>query len=1077
MLDKILDFFVGSNPTDGQNLTKRWLWTSFFVEFGILLCSILYSLIFNQRADIYIFIAMFLGILFISGFLLYKNKVRLSSLFISISSMVGLLFTVYYFGGIRSPAFSLLVVPLILAAIFLRGRATLLIAFVSIVAGFLLLMGELHQFYRVDMTFFTPVSSWVLYMALLIQVGVLLGIVSRQIRGSLHDANLEVDERRRVENTLRRQTEYLTALHETALSITNRLDPLALLDSILVKTEEILETPHAAIDLLLPDKNSIKQEIGHGAFATFHEQIVFAGQGITGTALMTGKTMVVDHYQKFAFASQTYTQAGFQAMACIPMILRDQVIGVISLAYTEEGKTFEPDKIELLEHFAELISVALDNVRLYQDAQKELAERRLTEDALLESKERLRLALDAAHMGIWDWDIPSGRMVWSEQVYIIFGEAAKTFSGSYESFISLIHPADRKKVIQQVNASLNQPERTFNVEFRVNWRNQKICWLEEKGRVYVDMRGSPSYMSGTVTDITERKMAEEKLTGANKNLERYTTVLEQRSGQLKVAAEVSRAASEILDPTQLGQQVVDLVCDRFHIYYAGLFLVDDKNEWAILTGASGEAGKKMLENGHKLKVGNTSMVGWSISNRQPRIALDVGEDSVQVINPLLTETRSELALPLITRGQTIGALNIQTNKKAAFGKEEISIFQTMAGQLANAILNARLYAQLQRELEDRKLIEEEIRKLNAELEDRVQRRTIDLRASEEKFRALTENNPLQITRYDHEGRYLYVNRPDFDENLTPDDVIGKKIRDVMGNDPFVAFAEQSIHAVFETASPLKTEYELGEKYAAWWLAPEFSQDGRVISVIASTMDITERKRIEEELRQRSAELQATNKELEAFSYSISHDLRAPLRAIDGFTRIIAEDFKENIPPEANPYFKHISEASAQMGQLIDDLLRLSRITRIELRPYPVNLSELVVTIIHDLQNREPERKIKVTIEGGLSATGDERLLRVALENLLNNAWKFTSKIKNAHIEVGQTTLKDGNVFYVKDNGVGFDMAYAEKLFGAFQRLHSTDEFPGTGIGLAIVQRVINKHGGEIWVESAPNEGATFFFTL
>ncbi len=847
MFDKILDFLVGSTQTDEHSLTKRWLWTSFIAEFASILFTVVFAFFLKSNSDIYILLALLLGILFVSSLLLYRDRVRLSSIFMCIGSMVGFFLIVYRFGGIRSPAFGLLVIPIIVSAIFLRGRASLIVTFIGGVGGLFLLMIESTGFYQADSTFFTPFASWVLYIVLFLLVGTLQSIVSRQIRGLLHDANVEVNERRRVETALRRQTEYLTALHETALSITNRLDPLALLDSTLVKMEEILGTPHAAIDLLLPDHHSIKQEIGHGAFTAFHNQIVMAGQGITGTVLITGKTMVVDFSPTSLLASSAYAQAGFRSIACIPMILREEVIGVISLAYSEDVRKFSPAQIELLEHFAELIGVALDNVRLYQDAQKELAERRLTEDALLESKERLRLALDAAHMGIWDWSIPSGHMLWSEQVPSIFGEAAKAFSGSYESFISLIHPADRKKVIQQVNASLNQPEIAFHVEFRVNWRGQSICWLEEKGRVYLDTRGQPSYMSGTVTDITERKMAEEKLTGANKNLERYTTVLEQRSGQLKVAAEVSRVASEILDPAQLGQQVVDLVCERFHIYYAGLFLVDEKNEWAVLTGASGEIGKKMLENGHKLKIGNTSMVGWSIYNRQPRIALDAGEDSVQVINPLLTETRSELALPLITRGQTIGALNIQTNKKAAFGKEEISIFQTMAGQLANAILNARLYAQLQRELEDRKLIEEEIRELNAELEDRVHRRTTALRASEEKFRALTENNPLQIARYDYDGCYLYVNRADFDEHLKPEDLIGKTIREVLGDIPFVDFAEQSIRCVFETGQPLKTEYELGAEYAVWWLAPEFSPYGKVLSVIASTMNITERKRIEEAL--------------------------------------------------------------------------------------------------------------------------------------------------------------------------------------------------------------------------------------
>jgi PAS domain S-box-containing protein len=1077
MLDKVLEFFVGSTPVEGHDLVKRWLWVSLATGFCLLILIGVISFFAKLPADTYLYIGMSLVMLFILSLILYTNHLRLTILLFCIGSLVGLFASTYHFGGVRSSLFGGFVIPIIIAAIFMRGRSAIIVTIISTLIGLFLVLDEVNGIYLPDTAFLTAPISWMLAVMVFIVTVTLLGIASRQIRISLHKANVEVQERRRAEDALRRQAEYLTALHETALSITNRLDPLTLLDSILTKTEEILETKHASVDLTTPNGEGIQQKIGHGFFAAFADQIVAAGQGVTGTVLMTGKTIVIDNYQAFAFANPMYVQAGLRAIASAPMILRGQVIGVISLAYTEVGKKFASDQIELLEHFAELIGVALDNVRLYQDAQKELAERRITEDALLESKERLRLALDAAHMGIWNWDIHSGRINWSEQVYNIFSGASKTFSGSYENFISLIHPADRKKVIQLINESLSQPEKTLQVEFRVNWQNHTVRWMEERGRVYPDTKGDPSYMSGTVTDITERKTAEEKLTNANKNLERYTAVLEQRSSQLKVAAEVSRAASEILDPTQLAQQVVDLVCEQFHIYYAGLFLVDEKYEWALLVGAYGDAGKKMLANGHKLRVGNTSMVGWSIFNQQPRIALDIGEDSVQVINPLLTETRSEVALPLIARGQTIGALNIQTNKRAAFGKEEISIFQTMAGQLANAILNARLYAQLQHELEERKLIEEKIRKLNAELEERVQRRTRDLRASEEKFRALTENNPLQITRYDRDARYLYVNRADFDLTLKPEDIIGKTIREVMGENAFVDFAEQSIQQVFENGQALRTEYELGDEYAAWWLAPEYGPDGKVLSVIASTMNITQRKRMEEELQRRSAELQATNKELEAFSYSISHDLRAPLRAIDGFTRIILEDFKGAFPPEANPYFQHISEASSQMGHLIDDMLRLSRITRVELRRFPVDLSELATLIVNDLQSREPERKVKITIQAGLSTTGDERLLRVALENLLNNAWKFTGKTKDAHIQVGQMQQDDKEVFYIRDNGVGFDMAYAEKLFGAFQRLHTTDEFPGTGIGLAIVQRVITKHGGEIWVESEPNKGATFYFTL
>jgi PAS domain S-box-containing protein len=456
----------------------------------------------------------------------------------------------------------------------------------------------------------------------------------------------------------------------------------------------------------------------------------------------------------------------------------------------------------------------------------------------------------------------------------------------------------------------------------------------------------------------------------------------------------------------------------------------------------------------------------------------VGEDAVRFSNPLLPLTRSELALPLISRGQVLGALNVQSKNEAAFSSEDIETFQIMADQLANAILNARLYNQLELELEERKQAEEIVRLLNSELETRVRVRTIDLQASEEKFRALTENNPLQITRFDRDGRYLYVNRVDSYPQLQPKDISGKKLRDVLAKDArLVEFAEDCIHQVFETGKPLSTEYAQNDYYALWSLAPEFGPNGEVISVITSMMDITERKMIEEELHARSLELQAANRELEAFSYSVSHDLRAPLRAIDGFSRILMDDYKEQLSSDAGLYLQRISEAAQHMGQLIDDILRLSRITRTELHTNQVDLSWLAESIMAELVNREPERQIQIEIQSGLIANGDERLLRVALENLLSNAMKFTGKTENAAIRVGAVRKGTEKVFYISDNGVGFDMAYSDKLFGAFQRLHNNEEFPGTGIGLAIVQRVINRHGGKIWSYAEKGKGATFYFTL
>ena len=242
--------------------------------------------------------------------------------------------------------------------------------------------------------------------------------------------------------------------------------------------------------------------------------------------------------------------------------------------------------------------------------------------------------------------------------------------------------------------------------------------------------------------------------------------------------------------------------------------------------------------------------------------------------------------------------------------------------------------------------------------------------------------------------------------------------------------------------------------------------------------------LEERVRRRTAELEhanleldASNRELEAFSYSVSHDLRAPLRAMDGFSMALLEDCAGKLDEAAQDHLRRIRAGSQRMAELIDDLLNLSQVTRTEMRRESVDLTAMAEEIGAEFQRAHPDHKVKSVVAPALTADADARMLRMVLNNLLDNAWKFTARSAQARIEVGVREQEGQRVFFVRDNGAGFDMAYAGRLFGAFQRLHSTKEFEGTGIGLAIVQRIIHRHGGRVWAEGAVGQGTTVYFTL
>jgi PAS domain S-box-containing protein len=292
----------------------------------------------------------------------------------------------------------------------------------------------------------------------------------------------------------------------------------------------------------------------------------------------------------------------------------------------------------------------------------------------------------------------------------------------------------------------------------------------------------------------------------------------------------------------------------------------------------------------------------------------------------------------------------------------------------------------------------------------------------------------------------------------------------------------------------QTEFRLLTKSGQWkWVYDSGKvitrdAEGKPLRATGVTMEITRKKQyelkieqlneeLEQKVKDRTAQLSAANQELEAFSYSVSHDLRIPLRSIDGFSKALLEDYAEVLNDEGRDYLNTIRSATSKMGQLIEDIMKLARVTRAEMDKEPVNMSQIATHILGELMQDEPSRQVTILVEPDIVALGDEKLLTIVLHNLLLNAWKYTSKTEVARIEVGKQTDRTQEIYFVKDNGVGFDMKRADKLFSPFQRLHSKRDFDGNGIGLATVQRIITKHGGTIWAQATPDQGATFFFTL
>jgi PAS domain S-box-containing protein len=652
---------------------------------------------------------------------------------------------------------------------------------------------------------------------------------------------------------------------------------------------------------------------------------------------------------------------------------------------------------------------------------RDITERRHDIEALRETSELLSLAQRATRAGVWDMDLVSGAVTWSPELFELFGLPPDS-EASLDAWRAAVLPEDLEAAEAAQDDALARHV-PLEHEYRIVRPDGRRLWVASHGDTTYDDAGRPVRMTGFCFDVTARREAEQALRASE---ELWRTVLEN--------------IPAIVATVDAGGAVV----------FANRFLLD--------------------------------LTGWTWDEVH-------GAD---YFDTFLPETEREevrrLLLAMMREGATGDDSTHENDIVTRDGRRRSVLWSNVLSFDAEG--RATGITGLGVDLTERKAAEAALRESEQRLRASEQR----LRASETHFRAFFEEASVGMATTSPSKGWLEVNdalcgmlgysRDELAEltwaELTHPDDLGLDVtqfeRMVRGQIDGCALDKRFVR---KDGGIIHTHLVVHAVRDA---------DGGVAYFAAVLEDVSERVRAEEQSRrfsaelehrveQRTAELLAANRELEAYAYSISHDLRAPLRALDGFSQILLADHLEALDEEGRGHLRRIRASAQRMGQLIDALLLLSRLSRRDLVIEDVDLSGLAESVVARMRAAEPDRVVETRVLAGCAATTDARLAEALLGNLLENAWKFTRGRDEAHVEFGSTMVDGERTFYVRDDGAGFDPRYAEKLFKPFQRLHSAEEYPGTGIGLASVGRIVARLGGRCWAEGAVDGGATFFFTL
>lgn len=690
----------------------------------------------------------------------------------------------------------------------------------------------------------------------------------------------------------------------------------------------------------------------------------------------------------------------------------------------------------------------------------DITERKLAEKQLRRSEQGLSEAQRIAHLGNWELDLSSNALRWSDEIYRIFEIDPQQFGASYDAFLNAIHPDDRERVSNAYIESVKN-RTPYEIEHRLLMQDGRIKYVNEKCETHYAEDGRPLRSVGTVHDITERKLDEEALQRLNR--------------ELRAISNCNQALMRAEDEQALLDDICQIICDDAGYRMAWVGYAE--NDEARTIRPASWAG---IENGYL----EQAQLSWADTERGQGpcgLAIRSGQSvSIQdfTVDPkalpwraaaLQRGYRSSISLPLMGEdARTFGILNIYSSMPNSFTSDERRLLEELAGDMAFGIvvLRARI---------ERNRAEENLLQMN-------ERYTLATRAA--RLGVWDWNLQKNELVWDERMYELYgVNKQDFPgayqtwlNGIHPDDR---------------AFSDEISMQAQRGEREYDTEFRVVWPDGSVHYLKAYGQfvrdaDGRPLRMTGVNYDITELKAaenkiielnrdLERRVEERTVQLEAANKELESFSYSVSHDLRSPLRAIDGFSRILLEDYNDKLDDEGKRLLNVVRDNTSRMAQLIDDILKFSRAGRLEINFSRIDMEKLAHTVFDELMPKDT--RLQLEVDAIPPAMGDAAMMHQVFVNLLSNAIKFSSAKAHPVIKVGCTIEADQAVYYVRDNGAGFDMQYSDKLFGVFQRLHGVSEFEGTGIGLAIVKRIITRHGGRVWAEGKVGEGATVYFAL